>query len=261
MRAKFLQELWTYRELFYFLAWRDIKVRYKQTLLGVVWAVIQPLFTMLVFTLLFGRLAKLPSDGTPHAVFYFSALLPWIYFSGALALTGNSLVGNANLLTKVYFPRVILPASVAFSSLVDFGIGSLLLLGIMAYYGIAPTWHLLFWIVATVPLVLFTLGVGMFLSALNVKYRDVKYAIPFVIQIWLFVTPIIYPISIVPEKYRFLVALNPLGGIVEVFRHAVVPAKPLDGSMLGLSMALVLVTFVLGAWYFRKAEREFSDIV
>jgi lipopolysaccharide transport system permease protein len=259
--GSFLVELWAYRELFYFLAWRDIKVRYKQTALGVLWAIIQPLVTMIIFTLLFGRLAKLPSDGTPHPVFYLSALLPWTYFSSMLASTGNSLVGNAPLLTKVYFPRIILPAAAAFSGIVDLGIGSLLLFGLMGYYRIAPTWNLLLWLAAVFPLVLFTLGVGMSLSALNVKYRDVKYAIPFVIQLWLFVTPIIYPASIIPERYRFLLALNPMTGIVALFRHALVPSNPLDWTMVGTSSALVVTAFLAAIWYFRKAEREFSDIV
>jgi lipopolysaccharide transport system permease protein len=255
------QELWRYRELFYFLAWRDIKVRYKQTLLGILWAIIQPFFTMVVFTLLFGRLANLPTDGTPHPVFYFSALLPWIYFSSILTTTGNSLVANANLLTKVYFPRVILPASAGLSGLVDFGIGSVFLLGILGYYGIAPTWHLLLWPVAVVPLVIFTLGVGMILAALNVRYRDVKYAIPFTIQLWLFVTPVIYPTSIIPAKYRFLLAVNPMTGIIELFRFAAAPSKPLDGPVLATSLGLAALVFVVAVLYFRKAEREFSDIV
>lgn len=261
MRKHFLVELWSYRELFYFLAWRDVNVRYKQTVLGILWAIIQPLFTMIIFTLLFGRLAKLPSDGTPHAVFYFGGLLPWIYFSGMLANTGNSLVGNTQLLTKVYFPRIILPAAAAFSGLIDFAIGSLLLVGLMAVYGIAPTWSLLLWVLAVVPLVLFTLGVGMILSALNVKYRDVKHAIPFIIQIWLFVTPVIYPTSIIPERFRFLLAFNPVTGIVELFRHAITPSRPLDPAMLTISMGLIATVFVAAVVYFRRAEREFSDVV
>ena len=261
MRLSFLAELWKYRELFYFLAWRDIKVRYKQTVLGVLWAVIQPLFTMVVFTLLFGRLAKIPSEGVPYPVFSFSALLPWIYFSTMLTNTGNSLVGSANLLTKVYFPRIILPASVAFSGLVDFSIGSGVLLGIMAWFRIVPTWNLLLWIVAIVPLVIFTLAIGMFLAAVNVKYRDVKYAIPFLIQLWMFVTPVIYPSSFIPDKYRFLLALNPLTGIIGMFRHAVVPSSSFDWTRAGLSVGAVIVLFVCAAFYFKKAEREFSDLV
>jgi lipopolysaccharide transport system permease protein len=256
-----LEELWRYRELFYFLAWRDAKIRYKQTILGVVWAIIQPFFTMVVFTLLFGRLANLPTDGTPHPVFYYSALLPWIYFSSILASTGNSLVANASLLTKVFFPRVILPASVGLAGLIDFGIGSVFLLGLLAYYGIAPTWRLLLWPVAVVPLVVFTLGAGMILAALNVRYRDVKHAIPFIIQLWLFVTPVIYPTSIIPAKYRFLLAMNPMTGIIELFRYAAAPSKPLDGTVVATSMGLVVLVFLVAVLYFRKAEREFSDIV
>jgi lipopolysaccharide transport system permease protein len=258
---KAVRELWRYRELFYFLALRDVKLRYKQTALGVVWVLIQPLFTMVVFTFLFGNLAKLPSDGTPHAVFYLSALLPWTYFSTVLAGIGNSLVSNANLLTKVYFPRIILPASVALAGLLDLLIGSICLVGVMAYFRLPPAWPLLFWPLLLVPLVCLTLGVGAFLAALNVRYRDIKYALPFVIQIWLFLTPIIYPASMVPGRFRVLLALNPLSGLIEAFRFCVAPARPMDWEALAISLGVTAVTLAVGLAYFRKTEQAFADIV
>jgi len=256
-----LRDLWRYRELFYFLAWRDVKVRYKQTALGVGWAVLQPLLTMVVFTLLFGRLANMPNDGIPYPLFYFGALLPWMYFSATLANSGNSLVLNANLITKVYFPRVILPTSAAFSGLVDFAIGCILLSGIMAYYGVAPGWKLLLWPPLVVLLFALALGVSMTLAALNVKYRDIKYTLPFLVQLWLFVTPVIYPTSIIPDRYRMLVALNPLSGLIDAFRSSLVPARPIDWQLLWVSALVTVALFVAGAAYFRQTERTFADIV
>jgi len=256
-----IRELWTYRELAYFLAWRDIKVRYKQTVLGVLWAVIQPFFTMVVFVLLFGQLAKIPTDGIPGPIFYFSALVPWTYFSGTVSNAGMSLVANSGLLTKIYFPRIILPASVALSNLVDFLIGSVLFIGFMAYYGIPLGWNLLLWPALVILLVLLSLSLGLFLAALNVKYRDFRYAIPFAIQLLLFATPIIYPASMIPERFRWLVALNPLSGLVEAFRYSIVPSRAIDWGLLWFSIAFTVVLFFAGVAYFKSAEKAFADIV
>ena len=261
LNARWISELWGYRELVYFLAWRDVKVRYKQTVLGVLWAVIQPFFTMVVFTLLFGQLAKIPTDGIPGPIFYFSALVPWIYFSSTLTNAGMSLVSNSNLLTKIYFPRIILPAAVALSNLVDFFIGSALFIGFMAYYEIPLGWSLLLWPSLVILLVLLSLSFGVFLAALNVKYRDFRYAIPFAIQLLLFATPIIYPASMVPEKFRWLVALNPLSGVIEAFRYALVPGSAIDWKLLWFSIGITAVLFVAGVAYFRSAEKAFADIV
>jgi lipopolysaccharide transport system permease protein len=216
---------------------------------------------MLIFTVFFGSLAKVPSDGIPHALFYFSALLPWIYFSGTLTNTGNSLVSNASIITKVYFPRVLLPASTALSGLLDFCIGSVLLLLLLGYYRIQPGWTLLLWPILAIPLVALSLGIGMILSALNVKYRDIKYVIPFAIQLLLFVTPIIYPASIVPARFRLLLALNPLTGIIEAFRYSLLPGRSLDWRETAVSGIITVVIFVSALLYFRKTEREFADIV
>lgn len=254
-------DLWRYRELFYFLAWRDVKVRYKQTALGVAWAVLQPLLTMVVFTVLFGRLGNLPNDGIPYPVFYFGALLPWSYFSSTLVNSGNSLVVNANLLTKVYFPRVILPSSAAVSGLVDFAVGFVLLLVIMGYYGIAPGSGLLLWPLLITLLCAFTLGVSLILAALNVKYRDVKYTLPFLVQLWLFATPVIYPTSMIPERYRVILALNPLTGIIDAFRASLVPVRPIDWSLLWMSALITLTVLAAGIVYFKRTERAFADIV
>ena len=256
-----IKELWRYRELFYFLAWRDLKVRYKQTALGIMWAVLQPLMTMVVFTLLFGKLASMPNEGIPYPVFYFGALLPWTYFATTLGVSGNSLVANANLLTKVYFPRLILPTSAAVSGLVDLGIGGLLLFGIMAYYRLAPELTLLLWPLLVVLLFGITVSVSMILAALNVKYRDVKYTLPFLVQLWLFATPVIYPTSIIPDQYRLLVGLNPLTGIIDAFRASLVPTKDVDWPLLWLSATVTLVICVVAAVYFRRTERAFADIV
>jgi lipopolysaccharide transport system permease protein len=256
-----VRELWTYRELFYFFAWRDVKVRYKQTVLGIAWAVIQPFLTMVVFTLLFGRLANIPSDGIPRPVFYFSALLPWTYLSTTVSNAGMSLVSNAGLLTKIYFPRIILPASVALSGVMDFLIGSAFLAGFIAYYHIPLSWHLLLWPVLAVPLVLLALSVGMLLAALNVRYRDIKYVIPFGIQLWLFITPIIYPTSIVPEEYQWLMALNPLSGLIEAFRYSLVSSLSVHWNVVGISLATTTALFVAAVIFFRRTERTFADII
>ena len=260
-RGGVLREAWGYRELFYFLAWRDVKVRYKQTALGVLWAVIQPLLTMAVFTVLFGRLANISTDGVPKPLFYFSALLPWIYISSTVNNAGMSLVNNSNLLTKIYFPRLILPASSALSALLDFGIGTFLLAAIMIWYGVPVGLPLLLWPVLVVLLVLLSLGIGLFLAALNVQFRDVKYAIPFAIQLWLFITPIIYPTSLVPERFRWLLAFNPLSGLIEGFRFSLIPGSVVHWDLFFISVVLTLVLFAAGVGFFRRAERLFADIV
>lgn len=261
MKIDWLRELWRYKELFYFLTWRDIKLRYRQTIFGILWAVVQPFFTMVVFTLFFGGVVSVPTDGVPYPVFYFTALLPWIYFSATLTQAGNSLVGNAHLLTKVYFPRLILPASSALTTLVDFVIGSFFLVAIMVYYDMWPTWKFLLWPLIVLPLSFLSLGIGIFLSAVNVKYRDVKYVAGFLVQLLLFATPIIYSASLIPARFRPFVFLNPLTGIIEAFRAASIPAKPIDWSALGISTGVTSLILCFALIYFRKAEAEFSDII
>lgn len=256
-----IRELWAYRELVYFLAWRDVKVRYKQTVLGVLWALIQPFFTMVVFTLLFGQLAKIPTDGIPGPIFYFSALVPWIYFSSTVTNAGMSLVANRGLLTKIYFPRVILPAAAALSNLVDFLISSVFLMGFIVYYKISLSWNLILWPVLVVLLMLLALGLGAFFAALNVKYRDIKYALPFFIQLLLFATPIIYPARMIPERFQWLLALNPLSALIEVFRYVVVPNRTVDWNFLGISVAITGVLFIAGVAYFKSTEKAMADLV
>jgi len=261
VEREMIRELWTYRELAYFLAWRDIKVRYKQTVLGVLWAVIQPFFTMVVFVLLFGQLAKLPTDGIPGPIFYFSALVPWIYFSSTVTNAGMSLVSNSGLLTKIYFPRIILPAAAALSNLIDFLISSVFLIGFMAYYKIPIGWNLLLWPILVVLLMLLALSLGTFFAALNVKYRDIKYALPFFIQLLLFATPIIYPASMVPERFQWLLALNPLSALIEMFRYVVVPNRTVDWNILGISVAVTGALFIAGVAYFSSTEKAMADLV
>lgn len=257
-----LRDLWAYRELLYFLTWRDIKVRYKQTLLGVAWAIIQPLFTMLIFTLFFGRLAGLDTrtEGMPYPLFAFAGLLPWTFFANAITNSGNSLVGSANLITKVYFPRMIIPGAAVAAGLVDLAIGFVLLFGLMIYYQVALTWTLLLLPVMVILTTLLAVGVGMWLSALNVKYRDIRFALPFVIQLWLFVSPVIFPSSILPEKWRWVMALNPLTGIIEGYRSAIF-GRPINWTVLGVSVVITLVVLTCASYYFRRMEKTFADIV
>lgn len=256
-----LRELWRFRELLYFLTKRDIKVRYKQTVLGGLWAIIQPFLTMVVFTLFFGRLAKVPSDGIPYPIFVYAGLLAWTYFANALGNAGNSLVGSANLITKVYFPRLIIPLSAALAGLVDFFIAMVVLIAMMLYYGFAPGWGLLLFPVLVLLTFLCAVGVGMWLSALNVEYRDVRYVIPFLIQLWMFVSPVIYPVSMVPERYRWLLAVNPMGGVIDAYRAAILGHQPIDWFLLGISGAIIAFVFVSGLFYFRSVERTFADVV
>ncbi len=255
-----LKSLWAYRELLYFLTWRDVKVRYKQTVLGAAWAIIQPLFAMIVFTIFFGKLAKMPSDGIPYPLFAYAGLLPWTFFSNAVTNSGNSLVGSANLITKVYFPRMIIPGAAVAAGLVDLTIAFAMLVVLMIYYGVAATRNLLMLPALIVLTTLLATGIGMWTSALNVKYRDIRYALPFAIQLLMFATPIIYPVSLVPERWRWVLALNPLSGIIEGYRSAFF-ARPFDWPMLAASAAITLAVLVCSAFYFRRMERTFADIV
>jgi lipopolysaccharide transport system permease protein len=256
-----INELWRYRELLYFFAWREIKVRYRQAGLGVAWAVIQPLSSMIIFTLLFGRLAHMPSDGVPYPIFCYCALVPWTYFSAVLGVGSNSLVQNDSLLTKVYFPRVLLPAGTALAGLLDFVIGSFLLVGLMIYYHVHASWTLLLSPLVILCMVILTMGVSMGLAAANVRYRDVKHAIPFVIQIWMFATPIIYPTSMIPQRFRPFLALNPCWGIVHAFRACVFPGLPFDLKLIGTSMGVAVLIFAGSAYYFYRAEKSFADVI
>lgn len=256
-----LRDLWLYRELLYFFIWRDIKVRYKQTALGAAWAVIQPLFTMLVFSLFFGRLAKIPSDGIPYPLFAYCALVPWTFFAQGLAQSADSLVGQGNLIKKVYFPRLAIPLSSVSAGLVDFSISFTVLLALMARYGVRPTSHLV-WLPCLLLLAFVTsLGVGLWLSALNVRFRDVKYALPFIIQFWMFATPIAYPSSLLGKSGRLVLALNPMVGVVEGFRWALLGAKTAPGPLMAVSAFAAVVVLTGGAFYFRRMEKSFADVV
>ncbi len=257
-----LRDLWRYRELIYFMTWRDLKVRYKQTLLGAGWAILRPVLTMVVFSIFFGELAKVPSDGIPYPIFTFTALLPWELFVSALSQASRSLVQNTHMVTKVYFPRLILPISSILAGLVDFLVAFLVLIGMMIYYKITPTvnvWTLpLFLLLALIT----ALGVGFWLSAMNVLYRDVNYVTPFLTQFWLFITPIAYPVSIIPEKWRLLYALNPMSGVVDGFRWALLGnTQSAPGPMLILSSIIAVVLLISGMYYFRRMERQFADMV
>jgi lipopolysaccharide transport system permease protein len=255
-----LREIWAYRELLFFLTWRDIKIRYKQTLLGAAWAIIQPLFAMLLFTLLFGKLGKIPSDNIPYPLFAYAGLLPWTFFANAVTNSGNSLVGSTSLITKVYFPRMIIPAAAVAAGLVDFLIAFLLLIPLLIYYRISLTLNLLmlplFFILTTV----LALGVGMWMSALNVRFRDVRYALPFMIQLWLFASPVIYPLSMVPEKWKWILSLNPMTGIIEGFRASLF-GKPFPWQTIVVSTVLTLIVLVWSAYAFQRVENTFADII
>ncbi len=255
-----LKEIWAHRELLYFLTWRDIKIRYKQTALGAIWAIIQPLFPMLIFTLFFGKLAKVPSDGIPYSVFAYAGLLPWTYFSGAVGNSSNSIVGSAHLISRVYFPRMIVPASAVLAALVDFIIAFVLLGVLMVWYRIPVTFSTLMLLPLTFLLTLIALGVGMLFSASTVKYRDIRFALPFVIQVWMFATPVIYPASMVPAKWRWVLGLNPVAGIVEGFRSALF-GRPFAWGFLAYSVAFAVVMLIYSAYSFRRMERTFADLI
>lgn len=256
-----LKGLWQYRELLYFLCWRDIKVRYKQTVLGAAWAIIQPFFTMVVFSLFFGRLAKIPSDGLPYTVFCYAALVPWTFFANGLSQASDSLVSNSNLIKKVYFPRLVIPIATVLSGIVDFVLAFLVLLGMMFYYGLTPTIHILL-LPAFLLLALVTaLGVALWLSAMNVQFRDVRYVIPFVIQFWLFATPIAYPSSLLSEPWRTFYGINPMVGVVEGFRWALLGTHAGLSLMSLVSSITAVVILITGLFYFRRMEKSFADTV
>ncbi len=256
-----LAELWKYRELLYFFVWRDIKIRYKQTAIGAAWAVLQPFLTMVVFSLFFGALAKIPSQGLPYPVFYYCALLPWMYFASALQNATNTVVEHQRVITKVYFPRLVLPLASVLSGLVDFAIGFLVFLAMMLYYGIVPTRATLLLPVFLLLAVLTALGVGLWLSALNAIYRDVKYVVPFLVQFWMFASPVVYPSTLVPERWRWLYALNPMAGVIEGFRWALTGHGQPPGGTLLISAGMVAVAVAGGLIYFQKMEGTIADVV
>jgi lipopolysaccharide transport system permease protein len=258
--GEWLAEIWRSREILYFLAWRDVKIRYKQAVLGIGWAVLQPLFTMITFTVVFGRLAGIPSDGVPYPLFSYSALVLWIYFAVTLSQVSNSLVANSSLVTKIYFPRVLLPAAGATAGLLDLAVSSVFLVAMLVYYHTTPRWTMLLTPIFVGQTVLLVMGIGMLLAALNVRYRDVKYTIPFLTQLGLFVTPIIYPVSFLPHRFQGWLALNPMTGVIEGFR-ACLFGTPFDWNVLGYSWLLTLLLLVAGGVHFRSTERVFADIV
>ena len=255
------KELWIYRELFYFLTWRDIKVRYKQTELGIAWAVIQPFLTMVIFSLFFGRLAKIPSDGIPYPIFAFTALVPWIFFANGLTQASNSLVGNSNLITKVYFPRIMIPISSVLSGAIDFALAFTVLFGMILYYHLSVTLTILYLPYYLLLALITALGAGLWFSALNVRYRDVRFVVPFIIQIWMFATPIAYPASLIPGRWRLLYGLNPMVGVVDGFRWMLTGTQIQASPVVAVSTAVALATLITGALYFKRVEKTFADVV
>jgi lipopolysaccharide transport system permease protein len=255
-----LNELWDYRELLYFLIWRDVKVRYKQTVLGAGWAIIQPFFTMVVFSLFFGKLAKMPSDGIPYPIFSYAALVPWTFFTNGLNKASNSLVSNAGLIKKIYFPRLCIPIASVLSGVFDFLLSFLVLIAMMFYYSLTPTINIV-WL----PLLLLlslgaSLGVSLWLSAMNVQFRDVRYILPFIVQFWMFATPIVYPSSLLPEPWRTIYGINPMVGVVEGFRWALLGTNTAPGPVIIVSSFVTLLLLVSGAFYFRRMEKTFADV-
>ncbi len=256
-----LKAIWEYRELLYFLVWRDLKVHYRQTLIGAGWVILQPLTTMIIFTVVFGRFAQIPSDGFPYPIFIFSALLPWNLFASSLNRASGSVVGSAQLVSKIYFPRLILPLSGILSPLVDFAVAFVILVGMMIWFRTLPTWGILSLPLFLLLAILTALAVGLWLSALNVRYRDVGHAIPFLTQVWMFATPVAYPISVVPEKWRLLYSLNPMAGVIEGFRWALLGKQSPDFAVIAVSAATVFAVLLPGIVYFKYTERTFADVV
>lgn len=256
-----INELWAYRELLYFLIWRDIKLRYKQTELGIAWAIVQPLLTMVIFSLFFGRLAKIPSDGIPYPIFSYTALLPWIFFANGLTQSSNSLVGNSNLIRKVYFPRLMIPISGVLSGAFDFALSFIVLIGMLIYYRIQVTAAIFYLPLFLLLALIVALGTGLWFSALNVKYRDVRFIVPFIVQIWMFATPIAYPSTLIPDRWRVLYGLNPMAGVIEGFRWMLLGALTKPSPMIAASAAVALATLIGGAFYFRRVEKTFADVV
>ena len=254
-------ELWKYRELLYFLVWRDIKIRYKQTALGAAWAIIQPFLTMVVFSLFFGKLGKMPSDGIPYPIFTFAALVPWTFFANGLSQASNSLVVSANLIKKVYFPRLAVPIATVLSGVVDFGLSFVVLLGMMLYYRITPSVNILWLPLFLLLTLIASLGVSLWLAALNVEFRDVRYIVPFIVQFWLFATPIAYSSRLLPQPWRTLYGLNPMVGVVEGFRWALLGTNTRPGPIVAISSAVAVLVLIGGAYYFRRMEKNFADLV
>jgi len=256
-----LAELWAYRELVYFLTWRDVKVRYKQTVLGAAWAILQPFLTMLVFSLFFGKLARMPSDGVPYPIFTFTALVPWTFFANGLTQASNSLVGNANLITKVYFPRLAVPVATILSGVIDFVLAFAVLVAMMLYYHVTPSMHVVWLPLFLLLALVASLGTGLWLSAMNVQFRDVRYTVPFLTQFWLFATPIAYPSSLLKQPWRTVFGMNPMVGVVEGFRWAILGTPTAPVAVVTVSFATAVVVLATGALYFRRMERTFADIV
>jgi homopolymeric O-antigen transport system permease protein len=256
-----LQAVWQSRELLYFLIWRDVKIRYKQTVLGAAWVIIQPLMIMVIFTVIFGQFARIPSDGLPYSIFTYTALLPWQYFSQAISRSSDSLVSSAHLITKIYFPRLIIPISAVLAPLVDFAIAFVVLLGMMVWFGIPPYWNALFLPLFLLLALITALAVSLFLSALNVKYRDVRYTVPFLIQVWMYASPVVYPVSIMPAQWRLLYSLNPLVGVIESFRWALLGKGSPDFGIMVVSGTVVVALLLGGIIYFKEMERTFADVI
>jgi len=255
-----LVDVWQYRELLFFLTWRDVKLRYKQTFLGAAWAIIQPLFAMLLFTIVFGRLARIPSDNMPYAVFAYAGLVPWTFFSNAITNSANSLIAHTSLVTKVYFPRMIIPLAPVLAGLLDLAIALVMLIPLIFYYGIVPSWHILLLPLFILLTTVLAFGVGMSMAALNVKYRDVRYALPFIVQLWLFASPIIYPLSMIRGKWKLLLALNPMTGIVEGFRASLVP-RAFDWGAIGISVIVTFLIVFISIYAFQRVEDGFADVI
>jgi lipopolysaccharide transport system permease protein len=257
-----LRELWRYRELMVFFIWRDLKVRYKQTILGVAWAILQPLMTMVVMSIIFGQVAKIPTNDIPYPIFAYSGLLPWLFFSGGMSRAAGSMVGSAGLITKVYFPRLIVPIASVFGGLPDFALSFAVLFGLMIHYDMYPSWHVIWLMPLLLVLAMITaLGVGLWLAAINVRYRDVRYIVPFLAQFWMYLTPVIYPANLLSKRWQILYGLNPMVGVVEGFRWALLNRGDPPGPMMAVSAVMAVVVLITGALYFRRMERTFADVV